>query len=109
MLDQTNPATPMADETGLTEASRPVLPRYARLHYDKVRGAWVLLVPERVLVPDDTAVEILQLCDGKRTIADIIDVLAAKYVADRDMIGTDVIAMLEDLRGKDFLTVAREE
>lgn len=93
----------------LSEDSRPVLPRHARLHHDKVRGRWVLLVPERVLVPDDTAVEILQLCDGERRIADIVDILAEKYVADRAMIGADVIAMLEDLRGKDFLTVAREE
>lgn len=109
MLDQTDPAMPMAVAGGLTDQSRPVLPRHARLHHDKVRGRWVLLVPERVLVPDDTAVEILQLCDGKRTIAEIVDVLAQKYVADREMIGADVIAMLEDLRAKDFLTVARED
>jgi pyrroloquinoline quinone biosynthesis protein D len=89
----------------LTEASRPVLPRYARLHFDKVRGRHVLLVPERVLVPDETAIEILQLCDGKRTIGDIVDVLAAKYAAERELIGGDVIAMLEDLRGRDFLVV----
>ncbi|MCC6736770.1 MAG: pyrroloquinoline quinone biosynthesis peptide chaperone PqqD [Bauldia sp.] len=96
----------MTDERPpLTEASRPVLPRYARLHYDKVRQRHVLLVPERVLVPDDTAIEILQLCDGKRTIGDIVDLLAAKYVADRDLIGGDVIVMLEDLRGRDFLVV----
>lgn len=95
-------------DAALTEASRPVLPRYARLHYDKVRGRHVLLVPERVLIPDETAVEILQLCDGVRTIADIIDVLAAKYVADRAAIGADVIAMLEDLRGRDFLVVRED-
>ena len=45
------------------------------------------------------------LCDGKRTIGDIVDVLAAKYAAERDLIGGDVIAMLEDLRGRDFLVV----
>ena len=38
-----------------------VLARYARLHFDKARDRWVLLVPERVMVPDETAVEILQL------------------------------------------------
>lgn len=96
----------MTDERApLTEASRPVLPRYARLHFDKVRGRHVLLVPERVLVPDETAIEILQLCDGKRTIGDIVDTLAAKYAAERELIGGDVMAMLEDLRGRDFLVV----
>ena len=81
MLDQTNPATPMADETGLTEASRPVLPRHARLHYDKVRGAWVLLVPERVLVPDETAVEILQLGQASTPDGIAVDVDGMVYVA----------------------------
>ena len=96
------------DNKTLTEASRPVLPRYARLQHDKTRDRWVLLVPERVLVPDDTAVEILQLCDGKRTLGEIVDMLAAKYAADRAMILTDVIAMLEDLRGRGFLVAAEE-
>jgi pyrroloquinoline quinone biosynthesis protein D len=104
MLDATAPMSDVMDES-----SRPVLPRYARLHDDKVRGRWVLLVPERVLVPDDTAVEILQLCDGVRTIGDIIDLLAEKYVADRETIGNDVIAMLQDLADKDFLVAAKEE
>ena len=96
-------------DNALTEDSRPVLPRYARLHHDKTRGRWVLLVPERVLVPDDTAVEILHRCDGARTLGSIIDELASKYVADRDTIGNDVIAMLQDLIDKGFLVAAAEE
>jgi pyrroloquinoline quinone biosynthesis protein D len=53
-----------------------------------------------VLAPDDIAVEILQLCDGRRGVAQIVDQLAAKYAAPRDAIGTDVIAMLQDLADK---------
>jgi pyrroloquinoline quinone biosynthesis protein D len=93
----------------LEETSRPVLPRYARLHFDKARDRWVLLVPERVLVPDETAVEILQLCDGARSIADVVDLLAEKYVADREAIAGDVIAMLQDLADKGFVIDAGEE
>ena len=93
----------------LEEASQPVLPRYARLHFDKARDRWVLLVPERVLVPDETAVEILQHCDGERSIADIVDLLAEKYLADREAIAGDVIAMLQDLADQGFLVDAREE
>ena len=93
----------------LAEASRPVLARYARLHFDKARDRWVLLVPERVMVPDETAVEILQLCDGVRSLADIVDHLAEKYVADREAIATDVIALLQDLADKGFLLDAGEE
>jgi pyrroloquinoline quinone biosynthesis protein D len=92
----------------VSEASRPVLPRHARLKFDEVRQRWVILAPERVLAPDEIAVEILQLCDGARSVAQMIDQLAAKYIADREAIGADVIAMLQDLADKGFLTEARE-
>ena len=92
----------------VSETSRPVLPRHARLKFDDTRRRWVILAPERVLAPDEIAVEILQLCDGARDVAAIIDALAAKYTADRAEIGRDVVAMLQDLADKGFLTEARE-
>ena len=92
----------------VSEASKPILPRHARLKFDEVRQRWVILAPERVLAPDDTAVEILQLCDGARSVGDIIDLLAAKYTAPRDAIGADVLVMLQDLADKGFLTQPRE-
>jgi pyrroloquinoline quinone biosynthesis protein D len=91
------------------EASRPVLPRHARLKFDETRQRWVILAPERVLAPDEIAVEILQLCDGVRSVEQMIDQLAAKYNAERTAIGADVIAMLQDLADKGFLTEAREK
>jgi pyrroloquinoline quinone biosynthesis protein D len=93
----------------VSETSRPVLPRHAKLRFDETRQRWVILAPERVLAPDEIAVEILQLCDGARNVAEMIDQLAAKYVADRAAIGADVIAMLQDLADKGFLTEAREK
>ncbi|ABE39267.1 coenzyme PQQ synthesis D [Rhodopseudomonas palustris BisB5] len=92
----------------VSEASRPALPRHAKLRFDETRQRWVILAPERVLAPDDIAVEILQLCDGARSVSAIIDQLATKYTADRAEIGTDVVAMLQDLADKGFLTEARE-
>jgi pyrroloquinoline quinone biosynthesis protein D len=93
----------------VSEASRPVLPRHAKLKFDETRQRWVILAPERVLAPDEIAVEVLQLCDGVRSVADIIDQLAEKYAAERNAIATDVIAMLQDLADKGFLTEAREK
>src|SRR3981081_4053240 len=93
----------------VTEASRPVLPRHARLKFDETRQVWVILAPELVLAPDEIAVEVLQLCDGVRSVGQMIDRLAEKYAADRGAIGTDVIAMLQDLADKGFLTEAREK
>jgi pyrroloquinoline quinone biosynthesis protein D len=51
---------------------------------------------------------VLQLCDGARNVDAILDMLAAKYAADRAAISTDVIAMLQDLADKGFLVEARE-
>jgi pyrroloquinoline quinone biosynthesis protein D len=93
----------------VSEASRAVLPRHAKLKFDETRQVWVILAPERVLAPDEIAVEVLQLCDGKRAVADVVDLLAAKYAAPREAIATDIIAMLQDLADKGFLTEAREK
>ena len=92
----------------VSEASRPKLPRHAKLKFDETRQVWVLLAPERVLAPDEIAVEVLQLCDGIRIVADMVDELAVKYAAPREAIASDVIAMLQDLADKGFLTEARE-
>jgi pyrroloquinoline quinone biosynthesis protein D len=93
----------------VSETSRPVLPRHAKLKFDETRQVWVILAPERVLAPDEIAVEVLKLCDGVRSVADLVDALAAKYAAPRDAISTDVVAMLQDLADKGFLTEAREK
>jgi pyrroloquinoline quinone biosynthesis protein D len=93
----------------VSEASKPVLPRHAKLKFDETRKVWVILAPERVLAPDEIAVEVLQLCDGVRSVADMADQLVQKYAAPREAILVDVIAMLQDLADKGFLTEAREK
>ena len=102
-------SAPRSRNISVTEASRPILPRHAKLRFDETRQRWVILAPERVLAPDDIAVEVLQLCDGARNVDALVDLLAAKYAADRAAIATDVIAMLQDLADKGFLTEAREK
>jgi pyrroloquinoline quinone biosynthesis protein D len=93
----------------VSEESRPVLPRHAKLKFDETRQVWVILAPERVLAPDEIAVEVLKLCDGVVSVRQIVDQLAAKYAAPREAISTDVVAMLQDLADKGFLTEAREK
>ncbi|NQV80838.1 MAG: pyrroloquinoline quinone biosynthesis peptide chaperone PqqD [Alphaproteobacteria bacterium] len=93
----------MVERYIVAEESRPCLPRHVKLRHDKTRDAWILLAPERVLVPDETAIEIVRSCDGVKTIAVIVDDLAKRYTADREIIGTDVKAMLQDLADKGFL------
>ena len=89
--------------------TRPVLPRHARLRCDQARQMWVLLAPERVLTPDEIAVEVLQLCDGERNVQVIAEELARKYAAPESQIAVDVGAMLQDLADKGFLSEMHEE
>ncbi|MBC7736579.1 MAG: pyrroloquinoline quinone biosynthesis peptide chaperone PqqD [Candidatus Saccharibacteria bacterium] len=92
----------------LEPASRPILPRHVRLQFDKARERWVILAPERVLVPDEISVEVLQLCDGERSIDAVVAVLVAKYVADPQLILTDCLALLQDLADKGYLLTVSE-
>lgn len=92
----------------VVETSVPGLAWGTQLRFDGMRERWVLLVPERVLAPDDVAVEVLKRCDGKRSVAAIIDELAQKYAAPREEIAGDVVEMLQDLASSGFLIEARE-
>jgi pyrroloquinoline quinone biosynthesis protein D len=84
----------------IREASVPCLPPHIKLHFDGVRKRWVLLAPERVLVPDEIAIDILQRCDGMATVGAIAAALAEKYAAHREEVTRDVIEMLQDLTDK---------
>lgn len=83
--------------------SETTIPSYSpgvRMREDPTRGGWVVLAPERLFMPDDHAVAVLELVDGIRTVRDIVDSLAVRYDAVRTVIAADVGAMLEDLAGK---------
>jgi pyrroloquinoline quinone biosynthesis protein D len=80
--------------------SSPAMPPHIKLRHDAGRGRWLILAPERVFEPDDVAVEILKLCDGQRSVADIAGLLSKEYNAPMDEITADVISMLQDLADK---------
>lgn len=78
-------------------------PRGVRLQHDKTRDIWVVQAPERRFELDDIAVEIVKRVDGKSTISVIVDDLTKTFDADRQIICTDVINMLQDLCDKGVL------
>lgn len=82
------------------DASVPRLPRHVKFRFDETRKQWIILAPERVLMPDEIATEILHLCDGTASVGAISDALAAKFAAPRDIVGHDVVRMLQDLADK---------
>jgi pyrroloquinoline quinone biosynthesis protein D len=83
--------------THITPASVPTLAPQIRLRFDEARRRWTLLAPERVLVPDEIAVKILQLCDGVATVDVIAETLAAQFQAPLTEVRNDVIEMLQGL------------
>jgi pyrroloquinoline quinone biosynthesis protein D len=76
---------------------------HARFRFDAVRQAWVVLLPERLLLPDEQAVAVLQLIDGERDADAIVDALGRQYDAPRAAITGDVLAMLQNLVDKKVL------
>ena len=93
--------------TLVAETSFPAFPRGVRLHWDVMRERWVMLAPERVLMPDASALDILLQCDGQTSASEIVDRLAHKHAADRGVVLTDVLAILQGLLDKKFLVDAR--
>jgi pyrroloquinoline quinone biosynthesis protein D len=59
--------------------TRPRLATGARLVYDDVREERVLLVPEGLVRLNPTAAEVVELCDGERSLDRIVSALSARY------------------------------
>ena len=59
--------------------TRPRLATGARLRYDEVREEHLLLIPEGVVRLNPSAAEVLELCDGERSLDDIVGTLSARY------------------------------
>ena len=84
----------------LDPTMRPKLWRLARLEFDHVRARPVLQYPEGAMLLNETAAEVLRLCDGTRTVGDIAATLGAKYQAD---VTADVVEYLERLIERDLV------
>lgn len=87
----------------LDETARPVLPRYVRLHHDAGRGRWILLAPERIIEPNEIALDVLQLCDGARGLHAIAGELASAYDAPCAEILGDITELLQDLADRGYI------
>jgi len=59
--------------------TRPRLVTGARLRYDEVREEHLLLIPEGAVRLNPTAADVLGLCDGERSLDDIVAALSARY------------------------------
>lgn len=65
--------------TAILSTNRPHLARQVRMEWDPVREQQVLLAPEGVLVLNQTGATILGLCNGERTVVEIVKELRNQY------------------------------
>ena len=72
----------------------PRLAPHVSLRWQPARGEWVLTMPEAVVVLNDTAADVLALCDGVRDVKAITRALGEEY---EGVEATDVHDLLADL------------
>jgi pyrroloquinoline quinone biosynthesis protein D len=59
--------------------SIPALAPMFRLQYETVQASWVLLYPEGMVRLNGPASEILQRCDGRRTVQQVVEELQQRF------------------------------
>lgn len=93
---------PSTSPTRTDDVGRPRLAAHVRLTFDPARQRHVLLAPETVTVLNGTGAAVLGLCDGTRTVAEIVAELGGRY----DTVAADEVrAFLDRLVAKRCLEV----
>ncbi|CAM5267533.1 pyrroloquinoline quinone biosynthesis peptide chaperone PqqD [Streptomyces hirsutus] len=64
---------------GVSGSGRPRLARHVRLTFCRTRQRQILQLPETVVVLNGSGAAILELCDGRHTVAEIVAELGARY------------------------------
>ena len=96
----------MTDAAGpIPPAARPRLAPGVRLQTDRVSGSPVLLYPEGMLQMNPTGAAIVELCDGRRSVADVVAALAQRFNAPTDVLHGDVVGYLHRLRQRGLLNL----
>jgi len=93
----------MNTRDSISMQSCPALASQVRFRLDPVCGAPVLLYPEGVLVLNETAADIVQRCDGKTAVSQIIAQMSDEYQVDETTLREDVLDCLADLSHRSLL------
>ncbi|MEU0968338.1 pyrroloquinoline quinone biosynthesis peptide chaperone PqqD [Streptomyces sp. NPDC005917] len=75
----TRTSTRIRPGVGVSGSDRPRLARHVRLTFCRTRQRQILLHPETVVVLNGSGAAILELCDGRHTVAEIVTELGARY------------------------------
>jgi pyrroloquinoline quinone biosynthesis protein D len=91
----------------LSLAARPRLAAKARLRWDRKAERFMLLYPERGLVLNATAADVVRLCTGELTVGAIVDQLAARYASQpREAVEREVLTFLTRMAERALVTVS---
>jgi pyrroloquinoline quinone biosynthesis protein D len=63
----------------VADSARPRLARHVRLSFCRTRQRHILQLPETVVVLQGSGADVLELCDGRRTVAEIVAELGTRY------------------------------
>ncbi len=89
--------------TGDDLTATPRLATKAMLKHDCVRDVELLLLPERVVLLNKSGAAILGLCDGSRTVRQLIERLEHDFEATG--LVNDVMSFLQDASGRGWVVV----
>jgi pyrroloquinoline quinone biosynthesis protein D len=81
----------------------PRLADKARLRFDRHDGHVMLVYPERGLLLNESAAAIAGMCDGTRSVDEIVAALSLERGVPRETLEHDVLAFVTDLRAKGLL------
>jgi pyrroloquinoline quinone biosynthesis protein D len=94
----------MNDALTIDEAISLQLGRGVRLRHDHERDCWTLMAPERVIVLDDIAHQVIvDIIESDGLLAGVIDRLSQLFDAPREEIASDVIEMLQPFVDKQLM------
>ena len=86
------------------DAWRPRLAARARLKFDPIAKQEMLLFPEAALALNETGAAIVRLCDGARSIDEIVDQLSKTFSNnDRNALTREVSDFLDTIRARGLL------
>lgn len=80
-------------DTLVSLTSVPTINTLFRLQYEDAQESWVLLYPEGMVKLNPSAAEIMQRCDGERSLAQIIENLETAF--DTQGLEKDVLGFVD--------------
>jgi pyrroloquinoline quinone biosynthesis protein D len=85
---------------------KPKLAPKTKLRLDPKTGKYILLYPEKGLALNATGAAILKLCDGDKTLSDIVTTLAEEFRSDASVLRSEVLAFVQALLDRGLLQAA---